>query len=896
MEIALQKKLVVQLTGFKGSEKEELIELLFKLDCVFIDSEIFENCTHLIAKKPCRSEKWLAACASGKWVLTKDYIINSAESGRWLDETTYEWGYKIEKGFHYSPQMQSAPKRWRQHLTRTGALGAFSRWKVALLVKDGHKEREAFIRVLKAGQATLCNAQESNAGITHVFVTSARVLENRGNKLFKIPYYSVQYLGTYLLESTYPVEDTPSDLTDEKISGIMYSIWKQLCIAQARHYKSIKRDTVLSEKIMINNPEIGRVSFSRIEVLLEEHVFSEALLELDRLFPYVPPLKLLQSLLKHLLQGNVDSNCFGGVYDIFCNLLVFHPPWESARMLQYYLDLFQCPICKRGSWPFIEVLIRCFLDGELALCHQPLGLEMDSQKRREIAAILLKVLANIMWEEAKFLSTKLCEQRDIKPRAMLPSFNVGVFWPELRAMKLLTNQISTLTNQVLRFHKENHRGSVLHEEVGYQLNGMLGAAVEYWILLGFYMDKNLIYQVANDLVFYICVPCEDFSMKEKEIFIHSIPSPWLQMLVAEVFFKNLCMESKINIPSEPLSLEMLLFTYIPAIWRVGSCDNGNVQKFNGKRKMGHGHCLQSQRAALMLNGENQNQGEAPPDLPVCPKIRRKREAGSSCTKENLPSAVQVLPHNCQNSKGETALHTACKNNKVKKLIMLLSLPGTDINVKDNAGWTPLHEACNHGSTECVREILHRCPEVDLLSHVDGVTPLHDALLNGHVEIGKMLLQYAGPIILQHKDGDGKFPLDYVISPQLKKELFDIVQLEETIEDFHKHAEQEFDKLKIEFSAFLLSRMLLNFTSLFDLPLNSVTARTLYPNAASLVNCIKAKGTAQSFSASLVERYIEAIVTMQNVSDPLQAFPDGLLDTEGFNLQILMVLLQSMTSH
>lgn len=55
----------------------------------------------------------------------------------------------------------------------------------------------------------------------------------------------------------------------------------------------------------------------------------------------------------------------------------------------------------------------------------------------------------------------------------------------------------------------------------------------------------------------------------------------------------------------------------------------------------------------------------------------------------------------------------------------------------------MHEACNHGSTECVREILQRCPEVDLLSHVDGVTPLHDALQNRHIDIGKILLQHGG---------------------------------------------------------------------------------------------------------------------------------------------------------
>uniref|UniRef100_A0A8C3XIG5 BRCT domain-containing protein n=1 Tax=Chelydra serpentina TaxID=8475 RepID=A0A8C3XIG5_CHESE len=148
MASAVEKRRI-QLTGFKKQEKEAIIELLLTLDCVFIDTEQYRNCTHLIAKQLSKSEKFLAACAAGKWILTKDYIINSAESGRWLDETTYEWGYKIEKGSHYSPQMQSAPKRWREELTCSGALGAFHRWKVILLVKEGDKRRDSITRLMQ---------------------------------------------------------------------------------------------------------------------------------------------------------------------------------------------------------------------------------------------------------------------------------------------------------------------------------------------------------------------------------------------------------------------------------------------------------------------------------------------------------------------------------------------------------------------------------------------------------------------------------------------------------------------------------------------------------------------------------------------------------------------------
>ncbi|XP_053557468.1 SMC5-SMC6 complex localization factor protein 1 [Bombina bombina] len=904
MEAPLNKR-IVQLTGFRDAEKDALIEQLFKLDCIFIDSEIFANCTHLIAKKPCRSEKWLAACATGKWVLTKDYIIKSVESGRWLDEITYEWGYNIEKDSHYSPQMQSAPKRWREQLTCSGALGAFSRWKVVLLFKDGRKEREAFIRVLKAGQANICNLQDSNEEITHVFTSNKGLCTGIYNKLFKGIYHSVQYLGKYLLEEpivqipeevqaiesfqTNDQETCKENLTDKQFADIRHSIWKHFCYTQAIYHKCIKQDVMGQNKFKMKPFNRSQVTLNRIECLLDGQFLAETFEELHRLLPVVPPVHFIQILLKHLIQGNVVKNCFGRFFDILYSLLKNHPPWESPHMLQYYLDFLQCPICNKGSWSFIEMLIRSCFDEKLCLCHQSSGLEIDPDNCRAMLSALLKFIACVMQEEAKALSLRLCENIDFHHhRALHSSIIVNIFWSESRTQRLLTDVMITLTDFVLRGHKDMCRKeNVFLQEIVYYLNGMLGSAVEYWILLGFYLDKNMIHQVTNDLAFYICVPCEDFSLEEKQKFICSITSPWLQMLVAEAVFKTFCMTNKLQLSSEPLSLEKLICKYIPSLWQVGTCGNEKVQKFKGKRKIGQRPCLESQRALLMLNGENQNPDEVLLDLPVCPKLRRRTDGGSVCSKENLPGIRQ-------NAKGETALHTACINNKVKKLILLLSLPGTDINVKDYAGWTPLHEACNHGSTECVQEILQRCPEVDLLSHVDGVTPLHDALRNGHVEIGKLLLQYGGPAVLQCKDSDGRFPLDYITSAQLKKELFDIVQINETIEDFHKRTAQEFHNFKIEFSAFLLSRMLLNLCSLYVLPLSSIDAKTCR-NAANFIRYARSKETTISFNCLIVERCIEDFLTMQKLSDLLQAIPESVRHSDGFLVQFLLATLQNMSS-
>ncbi|NXX82703.1 SLF1 protein, partial [Urocolius indicus] len=191
------QKRIIQITGFRKQEKKALIECLFKMDCVFLDDKKYRNCTHLIAKRLCKSEKFLAACAAGKWILTKEYVINSAESGRWLDETTYEWGYEIEKDTHYSPQIQSAPKRWREELTRSGAPGAFHRWKVVLPVMEGDKLMASVRRVLQAGKATICSSQNAECDITHVFNNNIFPTQTK-----KYPSearcYSLQYLGDYL--------------------------------------------------------------------------------------------------------------------------------------------------------------------------------------------------------------------------------------------------------------------------------------------------------------------------------------------------------------------------------------------------------------------------------------------------------------------------------------------------------------------------------------------------------------------------------------------------------------------------------------------------------------------------------------------------------------------------
>ncbi|XP_006275656.2 SMC5-SMC6 complex localization factor protein 1 [Alligator mississippiensis] len=907
----------IQLTGFKGQEKEELIDLLLRLDCVLIDSKKYRNCTHLIAKRLCKSEKFLAACAGGKWILTKDYIINSAESGRWLDETTYEWGYKLEKGPHFSPQMQSAPKRWREELLRSGAPGAFHRWKVVLIVKEGDKRRDSITRVLEAGKATIYQSQNAEREITHLFIDNKRFTTEREKHLFEAPYYSVQYLGDYLLESEIQnfvedshvntclaeqeARDTESDI---HLVEMKHALIKHMYFAQKMKQKSTQIDQLNGCSTEVKNNDLSRGTFCILEGLVEGHFFPDVIGELSAAQKYsIPPVQHLHSLLEQMLQGNTDAVFSAKFFHILYILLQLDPPWKSPSMLRYYLELLQCPICMKGTWSLLEMLVRSCLYCE-NFCHGVSGSEKVNEERM-VHKTLLKFFFNLVKAEVEALIKSLFEEMNSQQLQVMPqTVLLKTFWLESETSLLFTKRINILVDWVIHCQREKYRtNDMLKHEVSSLLNGILGTVVEYWILSGFIMDRNVFQQVADNLAHYIAISCDDFSAQKLKVFIDSIPSLWLQMFVAEAVFKKFCLQRNIIISTEPLSLQKIVRSYLPALRELGMHETVKMQNVK-KQKIGQWPCPQSQRALLMLNGDKQNQVEGLPDLPeiICSKnpslsekLRVTAEVEALHTKENHQSMVKDMRLYKTNIKGETALHIACIRNKVEKLIQLLSIPGVDINVKDYAGWTPLHEACNHGSTVCVREILQRCPEVDLLSQVDGVTPLHDALSNGHVEIGKMLLQHGGPKLLQQKDSSGKFPLDYVESIPVKQELLDIVHPEETVESFSKHVEDDFHSQQTELWLILFSKMLLNICSVYNLPSPfTLTFKELgCSNSVPLV-VNDGRKLKNSFVADwFVDLFTRELETFQKLPNFLHTISMDLQHFSGEQMEALLATLETM---
>lgn len=906
------RKPIIQLTGFKSKEKDALVKLLFKLDCTFIDTENYADCTHLIAKKVCKSEKWLAACAAGKWVLTKEYVIDSVKSGRWLDEATYEWSCAFEK----NSQIKSAPKRWREELSLTGSPGAFHKWKVVLLIKESDKRRDAFQRVLLAGKATLYDPENAKEGITHVFTNNRNVVLERKKNVIHAPYYPVQYLGDFLLESQNALqssakevqfsrtllEKNKDDKNEDQLDDSKNSFWKRLCLAQAIHHKYAELYTAQEEIFPeVKHIETLRVRLNRIEGLLEGHFFFEAIDDLNFLLPHcVPPVCFLQTLLTHMLQGNIDGSLSCRVFDIFYNLLHLHPPWKYPSMKKYYLEVLQCPLCKKGTWSLLEMLVRSCLD-QKDFCHPMLWQEVEFSEQRRIHASLLKYIAAVLEAETQALSKRLCDWTDwtdsrrleVMPQAVL----VGIFWSETKSSVFLTKPLYILVDWVISSHREKNLASdVLKQQVAYLLCGILGAVVEYWILLGLLLNKYMVHHISVDLANYISILCDDFSVEESESLICSIPSPWLQMFLADSVFRTLCLKNNLNLSSEPLSLHKMVCSYLPALSRMGTCEVRREQKVKG-RNPGQRPGPGSQRALLILNDDRRSHADLLPDIPdasfdtpLPKKLRRKLE-NAFVPKENFRNIEQLMLSCKQNNKGETALHRACKQNKVEKLVLLLSSPGADVNVKDYAGWTPLHEACNHGSTECVQEILQRCPEADLLSQVDGLTPLHDALSNGHVAIGKLLLQYGGPVLLRHRDLDGKLPLDYIASQQLKEELFSVLRLPQTWEEFSVEMEKDLSVQQIEFASFLLCRVFLNFCSIYGL-----SSKIAYAHVQShhlSVNSVQTLKKPTSFTDWLVEQHARDLQTLYQLPELLAKLSKSLSQCDGFHARVLLAVLTNM---
>ncbi|KAJ6669766.1 hypothetical protein lerEdw1_000315 [Lerista edwardsae] len=700
------------------------------------------------------------------------------------------------------------------------------------------------------------------------------------------------------LENHLEPQQEAREMSDMNLGEVRNNLIKHMYFQQVllSKYTQVDQMTEFRKEVKNTSGRINKV----LEELIDDRLLPIAITEFLSGKDLIPPIKFLHSLLEHILQGDADPALPVQFLQVMYAVLQHDPPWKSTSMLRYYLEVLQCPVCKKGLWPLIEMLVRSCLCYS-SICHSVPASENIIEKRTFHKRLLTFIL-NLLNAEVLALTRSLCEAVDSPVQQVMPQTVLQkTFWTESESV-FFTKQINILVDWVIRSYREKYKkNDIFKHDIADLLNGILGAVVEYWVLSGFIMDRNMLYPIANDLATYIAISCDDFSTKELKMFISSIPSLWLEMFVAEAVFKNTSLQSNAIISTELLSLQKIVCSYLPAL-QEGMRETGKMQKAK-KKKIGQWPCPESQRALLMLNGDKQNQAEVLPDVPVqtiskSARVRNKLEDKARAemlhSKENWHSPSKQTNVCKVNLKGETSLHIACKRNNVKRLIHLLSIPGIDINIKDYAGWTPLHEACNHGSTVCVREILQHCPEVDLFSQVNGLTPLHDALSNGHVEIAKLLLQHGGPPLLQMKDSEGKFPLDYIDCITTKQNLLHVVKPEETVENFHAQVEKHFYNQHAELWTALVCKMLLNFCSVYNLFMPfSVTFKNLICSKPLLATA-GSKFNTSSPTHWFIDLYCRELKTFQNLPGYLQKTIEEVKKYPGEQMQAFVASLQQIS--
>ncbi|GMF17834.1 unnamed protein product [Phytophthora fragariaefolia] len=112
---------------------------------------VFDNsCTHIICSELKRTEKFIAGCAAGKWILKPSYLEACSAAGKFIDEAAHEWGsHKSDKKDIDERIWPEVCAYWRKERAG-GNPGAFAGWRVFIHAKS-IPPRDMCERIVVAG-------------------------------------------------------------------------------------------------------------------------------------------------------------------------------------------------------------------------------------------------------------------------------------------------------------------------------------------------------------------------------------------------------------------------------------------------------------------------------------------------------------------------------------------------------------------------------------------------------------------------------------------------------------------------------------------------------------------------------------------------------------------------
>ncbi|KAM9392215.1 SMC5-SMC6 complex localization factor protein 1 isoform 1-T1 [Pholidichthys leucotaenia] len=741
---------VFQISGLKARDKKSgLVRGIQQLGGKHIGGSVYENtCTHLIIPKVLPSEKFMAACAAGKWVVTPDYVLDSVKKGSWLAEGPYEVALSTASKTPFYPV-----KQWREKVASGKISGAFQGWTVLLMVQKPTR-RAMFTRLLKAGGAEVYDfPPPSDTSISHVLAKP--FTEN--SRFRSAPCYPVSFLVQHLFGSIHV--DMNFSITDDDAIMKPHVVDLSTLEAEVKNYvlKQEGFPRLLYPQFSAfyephhSESQVLETVLRNVGSMIECGLFNEALESLgSAVFPgLLPPASYLKSLLKYAQWGMATPAFLMKLNMVMDRLLIVNPPWQAPNTAQrYFTQVLQCPRCKMGLWPFLATAISyCLSSGDT--CHPLPGPALPTlvQFHHDILALFLRIFQG---ELQSVIARDFVLDQEMRAASASTSGSLlyGTFWTVLERSTLLSSNVKKLLRLIVQaasvdYTEKDEKGKLC---VANTLLELLSVLVEFWFLQHFKLNQSLVQKGLKDLSEHLAVISQDLSPSVLAELVTMVHSSRLKLMLADAIFRNLCCRQGFTVGDEPLSLNKMVFTYLPALGSLAQSLYGTPFR-NGPTS----HSCTSQGTGCRPENTAVNE--------TCSE------------KENIPRGLNRV-----NAAGETLLHRACKRNQVEMVLQILALPGTDIDVKDHAGWTPLHEACNHGSVECVEALLRHYPTPVLNSQVGGVSPLYDALLNGHVDIAKILLEHAGSVLLWQTDNAGQTPLDLVSAPSQRAELLRCAQV------------------------------------------------------------------------------------------------------------------------
>ncbi|XP_026044580.1 SMC5-SMC6 complex localization factor protein 1 isoform X2 [Astatotilapia calliptera] len=576
---------VFQISGIKiREEKRVLIQGIQQLGGKYIGGSVYQHaCTHLIIPQVLSSEKFLAACAAGKWVVTPDYVLDSVKNGSWLAEEIYEVAISTGSSAAFYPV-----KQWREKVASGRLKGAFQGWRVLLMVQ-GSTRRAMFKRLLKAGRAEVYHCPPpSYASITHVMAKPV----TESSKSHSAPCYPVSHIVQHLFGTesllfggqsnhvdmnfniTEEQEAHPADVKENfsTLEAELKTYIKQvgqprLCFLEYLGYHDPYRPLAQATKM----------DFSNVGCMIECGLFTEALDSIrSGVYPgLLPPAPHLISLLEYAQQGNATSVFMRNFQQVLDKLLITNPPWMAPKSVkQYFTQVLQCPRCKKGLWSFLETAIRYSMSSE-ETCHALPGPGLPTLLHFH-CYILTLILKIFQGELHSVTAGEFVQLQGAPPASASGSLLYRTFWTVWERSTLLSSAVKQLMQLLIQAamteYAERDEKQKLH--LADTLLDFLSVLVEFWCQQHFKLNQTLVDKGLKDLSEYLAVISQDLSPNILVELVIRVRSTRLKLMVADAIFRNLCCRNGCTMGDEPLSLKKMVLFYLPALGSLALSPSG----------------------------------------------------------------------------------------------------------------------------------------------------------------------------------------------------------------------------------------------------------------------------------------------------------------------------------